>query len=34
VDTDWNGVNYYGFAPGDSEIRFAEGVEFAESAVE
>ena len=21
VDTDWNGVNYYGFAPADSEIR-------------
>ena len=20
VDTDWNGVNYYGFAPADSDI--------------
>ncbi|GAA2435227.1 hypothetical protein [Mycolicibacterium llatzerense] len=34
VNTDWNGVNYYGFAPADSEIRFAGGVDFAESAVE
>jgi len=34
VDTDWNGVNYYGFAPEDSEIRFTEGVGFAENAVE
>jgi hypothetical protein len=21
VDTEWNGVNYYGFAPTDSDIR-------------
>ena len=34
VKTDWNGVNYYGFAPADREIRFTGGVEFAESAVE
>ena len=34
VDTDWNGVDYYAFAPVDSEIRFTEGVEFAESAAE
>ena len=33
VDTDWNGVNYYGFAPEDSAIRFNEGVEFAENTV-
>ncbi|MEE3851794.1 hypothetical protein VZC37_15735 [Gordonia sp. LSe1-13] len=23
VDTDWNGVNFYGFAPAESEIHFA-----------
>lgn len=34
VDTDWNGVNYYGFAPEDSEIKFTGGVEFAENSVE
>jgi hypothetical protein len=34
VDTDWNGVNYYGFAPEDSEIKFTVGAQFTESAVE
>ena len=34
VDTDWNGVNYYGFAPEESQIKFANGVEFAENSVE
>ena len=29
VDADWNGVNYYGFAPADSEIKFPNGVAFA-----
>jgi hypothetical protein len=22
VDTDWNGINYYGFAPADSDVTF------------
>jgi hypothetical protein len=22
VDTDWNGINYYGFAPTDSDVTF------------
>lgn len=34
VDTDWNGIDYYAFAPADSEIKFTEGVEFATSAAE
>lgn len=34
VDTDWNGIDYYAFAPSDSEIRFAEGVEFAKGMAE
>ena len=34
VDTDWNGIDYYAFAPADSEIGLPEGVEFAESAAE
>ncbi len=34
VDTDWNGIDYYAFAPADSEIRFTKGIEFAESASE
>lgn len=34
VDTDWNGINYYGFAPEDSEIKFTGGVEFADNSVE
>jgi hypothetical protein len=25
VDTDWSGVNYYGFAPTESEISYAPG---------
>lgn len=29
VDTDWNGIDYYAFAPAGSEIRLAEGGEFA-----
>lgn len=29
VNTEWNGVNYYGFAPADGKIGFTEGVEFA-----
>lgn len=32
VNTDWNGVNYYAFAPADSEIKFAGGVDFTGSA--
>jgi hypothetical protein len=28
VDTDWNGINYYGFAPEDSEIKLSAGVTF------
>jgi len=34
VDTDWNGIDYYAFAPADSEISFIEGIEFAESGAE
>jgi len=34
VDTDWNGIDYYAFAPADSDIRFAEGVEFTGSAAQ
>lgn len=34
VDTDWNGINYYGFAPADSEIKFAQRLESAENAVD
>ena len=34
VDTDWNGINYYGFAPHDSEIKFTGGVDFAENSIE
>ncbi|OKH76419.1 hypothetical protein EB72_01435 [Mycobacterium sp. SWH-M1] len=34
VDADWNGIDYYAFAPADSEIKFTEGVVFAESAAE
>ena len=34
VDTDWNGIDYYAFAPADSEIGLTEGVECAESAAE
>jgi hypothetical protein len=25
VDTDWNGLNYYGFAPADSAVSFKPG---------
>lgn len=31
VDTDWNGINYYGFAPAESKIAFVGGVEFESS---
>ena len=34
VDTDWNGIDYYAFAPADSEIKFVKGIDFADGAVE
>lgn len=34
VDTDWNGVNYYGFAPAESKIELVDGVKFENSSVE
>lgn len=34
VNTDWGGVNYYAFAPADSEISFTDRIDFAENAAE